>query len=123
MSTKTGRRALAAGAAAIAALLGLAADQAAASVTASVQNGTLQVNGNSAADTIVLRMDGTAAQTNLQVDVGGDGTADFSFDRTTFTAVNVQGGGGDDTLRLDRSGGLFNDKAVTLDGGAGADTL
>ena len=75
MSTKTGRRALAAGAAAVA-LLGLAADQAAASVTASVQNGTLQVNGNSAADTIVLRVDG-ADPTMLQVDVGGDGTAEF----------------------------------------------
>jgi Ca2+-binding RTX toxin-like protein len=123
MSIKIGRSAVAAGAVSVAALLGLAADQAAAAgVTAQVQGGTLQVTGTGAADKIALRLDGTAPNM-LQVDVGEDGTADFTFDRTTFTAVEVHAAGGDDDLRVDRSGGAFADEAVTLDGGNGADTL
>jgi Ca2+-binding RTX toxin-like protein len=59
----------------------------------------------------------------LQVDVGDDGTADFAFDRSTFTAINVQGGGGNDQIRIDDSQGSFADDAVTLDGGSGDDTL
>jgi Ca2+-binding RTX toxin-like protein len=124
MSIKIGRGAVAAGAVSVAALLGLAADQAAAasSVTASVQGGTLHVNGTGAADKLVLRLDGISP-TTLVVDVGADGTADFAFDRTTFIAIDVQAGGGDDDVRLDRSGGVFSDEAVTIDGGTGADTL
>ena len=41
----------------------------------------------------------------------------------TFTAIDVGAGGGDDTVRVDQSGGLFTDEAVTLNGGAGDDTL
>ena len=87
------RRALllsAAAAAAVAALLGPGAGSALASTTASVQNGTLTVLGDGAADKLALRLDGSAPDT-LQVDVGDDGTADFSFDRSTFTAISVLG--------------------------------
>ena len=59
----------------------------------------------------------------LQVDVGDDGTADFSFDRSTFTAIDVEAGGGDDQVRIDQSGGAFTDEAVTINGGGGNDTL
>lgn len=55
--------------------------------------------------------------------MGEDGTPDFSFDRTAFTAINVQGGGGNDDIRVDQSQGAFADETVTIDGGAGDDTL
>jgi Ca2+-binding RTX toxin-like protein len=122
---RVGRRTLAVGAVAgacVTAMLAFATDPALAAVTAQVQAGTLQVNGDGASDKIALRL-APGAPSTLQVDVGDDGTADFAFDRGTFTAIDVAAGGGDDTLRIDQSGGLFTDEAVTLDGGAGNDTL
>jgi Ca2+-binding RTX toxin-like protein len=82
----------------------------------------LKITGDGASDKLALRLQG-GSPTILQVDVGDDGTADFSFDRTTFTAVDVQAGGGEDQLRIDQSGGTFTDEAVSLNGGAGNDTL
>jgi Ca2+-binding RTX toxin-like protein len=103
-------------------MLGFAADPALASYDAHVQNGTLQITGNGASDKLALRLE-PGAPNILQVDVGEDGTTDFAFDRNTFNAINVQGGGGNDEIRIDQSGGSFADDAVTLDGGAGNDTL
>jgi Ca2+-binding RTX toxin-like protein len=119
------RRALllsAATAAAVAALLGPGAGSALASVTASVQNGTLTVAGDGASDKVALRLD-PASESTLQVDVGDDGTADFSFDRSTFTAIAVNAGAGDDQVRIDQINGVFTDEAVTIDGGKGNDNL
>src|SRR5581483_8029094 len=48
---------------------------------------------------------------------------DFAFDRSTFTAIDVEAGGGDDTIRIDQVNGTFTDDAITLNGGAGNDTL
>jgi hypothetical protein len=104
-------------AAAALAVLGLGADQAAASYTAKVQGGTLEIAGNGASDQLLLVPDGA---TTLALDVGVDGTVDFSFDRTTFTAIDVSAGGGADTVRLM---GSLTDEVVTIDGGAGGDTL
>jgi Ca2+-binding RTX toxin-like protein len=108
--------------ASVAALLGFDAAPALASYTAGVQNGTLQIKGNGASDKLALRLSPTDPNT-LQVDVGEDGTVDFSFDRSTFTAINVQAGGGDDEVRVDDSFGSFADDTLTIDGGAGNDTL
>src|SRR4051794_30495411 len=83
-----------------AAMLGLAADPAHAAVTARVQAGVLTVSGDSASNKFALRLE-PGSPNILQVDVGDDGTADFSFARTTFTAVVVDGGAGDDRLRID----------------------
>jgi Ca2+-binding RTX toxin-like protein len=116
------RSALAVAGAGLAAALTFGATPALAAYTAQVSNGTLQVTGNSASDALALRLAPGDPQT-LQLDVGDDGTADFAFDRTTFTAVDVQGGGGDDSIRVDRSNGVFTDEAITLDGGSGNDTL
>ena len=102
--------------------LGFGTTPALAAFTAHVQAGTLKVTGDGASDKLALRLDG-GSPSILQVDVGDDGTADFSFDRTTFTAIDVEAGGGDDRLRVDQSNGLFTDDAVTLRGGAGDDTL
>ena len=100
----------------------LAADSARASYTARVESDTLTIVGNGDSDQLVLRLQ-AGAPTILEVDVGADGTADFSFDRSTFTAVNVQARAGDDEIRIDQSNGAFTDELVTINGGADADTL
>ncbi|HEV8459567.1 MAG TPA: calcium-binding protein [Gaiellaceae bacterium] len=105
-----------------AAVLGFGTTPAFAAFTAHVQAGTLKITGDGASDKLALRLQ-AGSPSILQVDVGNDGTADFTFDRTTFTAIDVEAGGGDDELRIDQSGGLFTDEAVTLNGGAGDDTL
>ena len=121
------RRALAAAVvtgACLAATLGLVAEQSSAASTTRVQarvlEGTLQVTGTKRADNIVLRI-GLGAPTTLQVDVGADGTADFSFDTATFTAINVKAGRGRDTFS--GSAGLAALGQLTVHGGRGNDTL
>ena len=103
-------------------MLAFSAAPAFASYTAGVQGGTLQIKGDGASDKLALRLSPTDPNT-LQVDVGEDGTVDFAFDRSTFTAINVQAGGGDDEVRVDDSFGSFATDALTIDGGAGDDTL
>ncbi|HYA08527.1 MAG TPA: calcium-binding protein, partial [Gaiellaceae bacterium] len=120
---RAGRRALVVNALAgafFAAVLGFGAGTAHAAYTASVKAGVLQVNGNGASDKLAIRL---GSPTTIQLDVGDDGTADFSFDRSLFTAIDVEAGGGDDQVRIDQSGGTFTDEAVTMNGGPGADTL
>jgi Ca2+-binding RTX toxin-like protein len=118
---RIGRRSLAATAFGLA-LLGVTASQASASYSAQVRGSTLQIEGDRASDALTLVLDGTNPNF-LLVDVGDDGTADFRFDRTTFTAINVDGGAGDDTITVSRNGGSFTDEAIALDGGSGNDTL
>jgi hypothetical protein len=94
------------------------AGPASAAPTAQIVNGTLQINGDASADTLAL----VNQPSTFVLDVGNDGTADFTFDRTTFTAIEIHGKGGDD--RIDSiNGGGAQDKAIILDGGAGNDTL
>ena len=57
----------------------------------------------------------------LVVDVGGDGTADFSFDTASFTAITVAGRDGADTIT--GSFGLAALGQLTIDGGRGNDSL
>jgi Ca2+-binding RTX toxin-like protein len=105
-----------------AAALVLGAGSALAAYTAQVKSGKLTLTGDGASDKVSLRLDG-ASPNILQVDVGEDGSTDFSFDRNTFTAIVVNAGAGDDEIRIDQSGGLFTDEAVTLNGGDGNDTI
>jgi len=107
------------GGACLTAMLGFAADPAAAAYKATVQGGTLQIVGDGASDKLEL----LTAPDNpniLELDVGEDGTIDFSFDRSTFSAIDVQAGGGNDEVRIAPGALLGN---VTIDGGAGDDTL
>jgi hemolysin type calcium-binding protein len=99
------------------AVLGLVAGTAMAAYTGQVQGSTLKLTGDSASDTLVLHPNGTT----LAVDVGVDGTVDFTFDEATFSAVSIAAGGGDDEVTLGAA--AVNDKAVTVDGGSGDDTL
>jgi Ca2+-binding RTX toxin-like protein len=59
----------------------------------------------------------------LEVDVGDNGTADASFDRSLFTAIGVSAGGGNDRVRVDQANGTFTDESIAIDGGPGNDTL
>ena len=97
--------------------LGVAASPALADYRAQVSAGTLEITGNGASDKLALELDPTNAGI-LQLDVGEDGTVDFAFDRSTFSAIDVQAGGGNDEVRVANGVG-----DVTIDGGPGNDTL
>ena len=92
-----GRRALAVTAVAgacLAATLALNTDQASAAYTAQVQAGTLQITGDAASDTLALEVGGP---NTLAVSVNG--ALAFSFDASTFSAIDVKAGAGDDVVR------------------------
>jgi predicted ester cyclase len=114
-----GRRALALGALAGAFLAAmLAAGPASAATTARVQANTLRITGDGAGDKLLLGLQPGSAI----VDLGEDGTIDFTFDRSTFTAIDVNAGGGDDEVRIQQLGGTITE-AITVNGGAGDDRL
>ena len=120
--TRSIRRALLVGAL-VAAGAGIAADQASAAYSAQIHGDTLTLDGNGASDRLALRLQ-AGTPTTLQVDVGNDGSADFSFDRAAFSRVDVRARGGDDLVTIDDANGTFTDtEATTIDGGSGADTL
>jgi hypothetical protein len=118
------RLGLAAGVAAAAAMLATAGSAAAAlrSNSAYVAQDTLFVTGSRNDDQIALRLEAGAPGT-LQVDFGDDGTAEFSFDRSTFSRIEVFARRGDDRVRIDQVNGAFADEAVTIVGGGGDDTI
>jgi hypothetical protein len=92
-------------------------------VTGAVVDGTLQITGSQVRDTIVLRL-AALDPTQLQVDVGDDGSADLAFALATFAAIDVAAVNGDDTVRIDQGNGTFTTtKPTHLDGGQGNDTL
>ena len=56
--------------------------------------------------------------------MGDNGSVNFSFLRSTFTKIVVNGGGGNDRLRVNEAGGAFtNTEKTTFNGGPGADQL
>jgi hypothetical protein len=85
-----------------------------------VTGGILEITGDDRPNTIALV--GDPGTDTVNVDVGGDGTIDFTFPRSAFTAVRAMGNGGSDTLRADNSL-FFLDEPLTLNGGPGNDTL
>ncbi|HEU4840653.1 MAG TPA: hypothetical protein VFT09_04395 [Ilumatobacteraceae bacterium] len=99
-----------------------ASGQAAAADTASVANDTLTVSAGSGADRVALRLQ-AATPGQLQVDFGDDGTAEHTFDRSTFSRIAVALGSGNDTFRVDQVNGAFADEALTVDGGSGNDVM
>jgi Ca2+-binding RTX toxin-like protein len=101
--------------------LGPGATRAAAATKAQVQSGTLVVTGDDAGDKVALLLDPVDPNT-LDIDVGEDGTTDFAFDRSTFSAIRVNAGGGDDEVRINQVGGVIP-VPITINGGSGNDTL
>lgn len=91
-------------------------------VYATVVDGTLTISGSPAGDVITLRLQ-PGDPDILQIDEGDDGRAELTFDRDTFTRIHLQGGAGDDRIRIDRANGPFTDETITIDGGAGHDVV
>jgi Ca2+-binding RTX toxin-like protein len=94
-----------------------------AKVRLKLEHGRLRVEGTRANDKIALRLKAGRPDI-LQVDVGDDGSADFSVKRRYVARIAVDARAGDDSVRIDESNGVFTDTiATTIDGGAGNDTL
>jgi hypothetical protein len=90
--------------------------------SASVSGDTLTVTGSTASDSLALRL--AAGDTNtLEVDFGDDGSAEHSFDRSTFTSIEVFLRSGNDRFRVDQVNGTFADESLTVHGSSGDDTL
>jgi Ca2+-binding RTX toxin-like protein len=88
-----------------------------------LEQGLLTVEGTNGNDVIALRLQ-AGNPGILQVDVGDDGSADFSFARADVTRIAVDAGNGDDFVRIDESNGVFSDTIpTTIDGGNGNDKL
>jgi hypothetical protein len=94
------------------------AGPASAATGAQLDGDTLQIYGDNGSQKLAIYNQ----PDSFVLDIGEDGTADFTFNRTTFTAIEVDGKGGDDQIDSFNAGGA-QDKAITLDGGAGNDTL
>ena len=105
----------------------LAASGVIGSVTASaassaVANDTLVVQAGSGNDQVALRLAAGAPGT-LEVDLDDDGSAEDSFDRATFSRIEVSLGSGNDEFRVDQVNGAFADEALVVNGDSGNDTM
>src|SRR6266496_1187382 len=88
-----------------------------------LRHGVLTIEGTEASDKIALRLQAGDAGV-LQVDVGDDGSADFSFERARVASIAVDAAEGDDNVRIDDTNGSFTDGIpTTIDGGAGDDAI
>jgi Ca2+-binding RTX toxin-like protein len=91
--------------------------------TPKLKHGVLTVEGTRAGDTIVLRL-AAGRPDVLQIDVGGDGSGDFEFNRKEIANIVVGAAEGNDVVRIDDANGAFTDTIPTvLDGEGGSDTL
>jgi hypothetical protein len=92
-------------------------------VRAAIKKGTLNIKGGDAANTIALRLN--ADQSRIQVDVGDNGSADFSFASGDVEAIKVKTGDAADSVRIDDANGAFtgDSRPTTIAGGGGNDSL
>jgi hypothetical protein len=121
------RRALIIGASLALLVLAIAAASASAAppggIKTRIKSNTLTVTGTSAGETILLRLR-PGDPTTLEIDAGNDGSIDFSYDRSKFNEIEVEAGGGNDTLIVSSAFGIFTDTELTrLNGEAGDDTI
>jgi RTX calcium-binding nonapeptide repeat (4 copies) len=90
-------------------------------VRAKLKHGTLRVQGGGGGQRVALRL---GDRTQIQVDAGDDGSADFTFDRADVHAINVRLGQGNDSAEIDDANGAFTDTIpTTIAGGPGNDSL
>lgn len=98
-------------------------DQKVDGVRAQLRHGTLEVRGGDQANVVVLRTR-AGDPSVIEVDAGGDGSADFAFARKTVGAIDVRMGDGDDVVRVDDTNGAVDANVpTTIAGGDGNDTL
>ena len=92
-------------------------------VGASIRRGRLDVLGTANSDKITLRLK-PGNKSRLQVDVGGNGSAEFTFKRSAFNRIVVHGASGADMLSINERYGVFTDsEATSLLGDTGNDVL
>jgi Ca2+-binding RTX toxin-like protein len=92
-------------------------------VKASIRRGELNVFGTAKSDKITLRVK-PGNKSRLQVDVGGNGSAEFTFKRSAFKRIAVHGAAGADALSINERHGVFtNTEATSLFGDTGNDLL
>ena len=88
-----------------------------------VRGGALLVRGSARDDNLVLRL-AAGRPDVLEIDAGGDGSADASVDRGRFDRILVDARGGNDAVSIDETGGVFTDsESTTISGGRGNDKL
>jgi Ca2+-binding RTX toxin-like protein len=86
-----------------------------------IRNRALVISGNATAGRVALRLQTAEI---LDVDVGDDGVADASFDRSRFESIVIDAGSGDDLVRIDEVNGAFTgEELTTIMGGGGDDRL
>jgi hypothetical protein len=84
---------------------------------------TLHLEGTEANDAIALRL-AAGNPAVLQVDLGDNGTPDFSFPRAAIGRISIDARGGADRVRIDDANGTFTDAIrTTINGGRGNDTI
>jgi Ca2+-binding RTX toxin-like protein len=92
-------------------------------VAAYLKHGTLVVKGGDQSSNVALRLEQGDSNT-IQVDVGDDNSADFSFARSEVEEINVRMGDGNDRVKIDDANGAFTTTIpTTIAGGAGNDDL
>jgi Ca2+-binding RTX toxin-like protein len=92
-------------------------------VEAGIRRGQLNVLGTAKSERITLRLK-PRDRSRLQVDVGGNGSAEFTFKRSAFSRIVVHGASGADALSISERFGVFtNGEATSLFGDAGNDLL
>jgi RTX calcium-binding nonapeptide repeat (4 copies) len=92
-------------------------------VRAAIKHGTLNVKGGDQANTVALRVR-AGDPSQVEVDVGDDGTADFSFARGNISAISVKTGDANDSVRIDDANGVFTATIPTnIASGDGDDSL
>ncbi len=92
-------------------------------VKAFIHRGQLNVLGTAANDKITLRLK-PGNQSRLQVDVGSNGSAEFTFKRSAFRRIVVHARPGSDAITVDESHGVFTStEATSLFGDAGSDLV
>ncbi len=92
-------------------------------VKASINRGQLSVLGTAKSERIALRLK-PGSKSRLQVDVGGNGSAEFTFKRSAFNRIVVHGAAGADALSINESFGVFTgSEATSIFGDAGNDQL
>jgi Ca2+-binding RTX toxin-like protein len=92
-------------------------------VEADIRRTQLDVLGTARSDRITLRLK-PGNKSRLQVDVDGNGSAEFTFRRSAFDRIVVHGAAGADTLSINESYGVFTGtEATSLFGDASNDLL
>jgi Ca2+-binding RTX toxin-like protein len=92
-------------------------------VKAFIYRGQLNVLGTAANERITLRLK-PGNKSRLQVDVGSNGHAEFTFKRSRFNRIVVHTGRGSDAMTIDESYGVFTaTEATSLYGDAGSDLV